>query len=80
VEVGAAASALFWVSDRAARGVVVVAEFFVVQAGAAAAVAVGEDVAALEAFWCFGSGFDDGVLHVFPPLGEMCTKYSKEKT
>jgi hypothetical protein len=34
--------------------VVVVTKFFVVQAGAAAAVAVGEDVAALEAFWCFG--------------------------
>jgi hypothetical protein len=39
-----------------------------VQAGAAAAVAVSEDVAALEAFWCFGCGFDDGVWHV-PPTG-----------
>ncbi len=80
VEVGAAASALFWVSDRAACGVVVVAELFVVQAGATAAVAVGEDVAALEAFWCVGCGFDDGVWHVSPPLGEKCTKCSKEKT
>jgi hypothetical protein len=32
-------------------------------------VAVGEDVAALEAFWCFGCGFDDGVWHVSPPTG-----------
>jgi hypothetical protein len=80
MEGGATAAARFWVSDRAAGGVVVVAEFFVVQAGAAAAVAVGEDVAALEAFRCFGSGFDDGVWHCVPPLGEKCTKSSKEKT
>jgi hypothetical protein len=32
-------------------------------------VAVGEDVAALEALRCFGSGFDDGVWHVSPPTG-----------
>jgi hypothetical protein len=64
VEAGAAASALFWVSDRPAGGVVVVAELFVVQADAAAAVAVGEDVAALEAFWCVG--FDVVALHVSP--------------
>ena len=69
VEVRAAASALFWVSDGLSRGVVVVAEFFVVQAGAAATVAVGEDVAALEACWCVGCGFDDGVWHVSPPTG-----------
>jgi hypothetical protein len=74
VESGAAASALFWVGDRAACGVVVVAELFVVQAGAAATVAVGEDVAALEALWCFGAGFGsgfgfDGVWHVSPPTG-----------
>jgi hypothetical protein len=72
VEGGAAASALFWFGDRAAGGVVVVAELFAVQAGAAAAVAVGEDVAALEAFWRFGAGFGsgfDGVWHVSPPLG-----------
>jgi hypothetical protein len=55
--------------------VVVVAKFFVMQAGAAATVAVGEDVAALEALWCFGAGFGfgfgfgfDGVWHV-PPTG-----------
>ena len=41
---------------------VVVTEFFVVQAGAAAAAAVSEDMAALEAFWCVGSGFD-GIRH-----------------
>jgi hypothetical protein len=63
VEGGAAASALARVGDRLSGGVVVVAEFFVAQAGAAAAVAVGEDVAALKAFWCFGSG---SVLHVSP--------------
>jgi hypothetical protein len=80
VEGGAAASALARLGDGLSGGVVVVTEFFVVQAGAAAAVAVGEDVAALEALWCFGSGFDDSVLHVSPPLGEKCTKSSKEKT
>ncbi|MCU1248609.1 MAG: hypothetical protein JWQ49_1638 [Edaphobacter sp.] len=80
IEAGAAASALFWVSDRAAGGVVVVTEFFVVQAGAAAAVSIGEDVAALEAFWCVGAGVGAGVWHVSPPLGEKCTKYSKQKT
>jgi hypothetical protein len=80
MEGGATASSLFWVGDGFSGGVVVVAEFFVLQADAAAAVAVGEDVAALETIWCFGSGFDDGVWHVSPPLGEKCTKCSKEKT
>jgi hypothetical protein len=58
VEGGAAASALLRVGDGFSGGVVVVAEVFSAQAGAAAAVAVGEDAAALEAFgdWC-------GVLH-----------------
>ena len=51
VEVGLLGSALVWVLDGAAGGVVVVAEVFVAEAGAAAAVAVGEDVAALVAFW-----------------------------
>jgi hypothetical protein len=62
---------------------VVVAEFFFAKTGTAATVAVGEDVAALEALWCFGAGFGsgfDGVWHVSPPLGEKCTKSSKEKT
>jgi hypothetical protein len=56
------------IGDGFPGGVVVVAEFFVAQAGAAAAAAVGEDVAALEAFWCFGSYVGDGVWHV-PPTG-----------
>jgi hypothetical protein len=65
-EGGATASALARVGKGFSCCVVVVAEFFVAQAGAAATVAVGEDVTALEAFWCFGSGTDDSVLHVFP--------------
>ncbi len=53
--VGAAASGL-WVYDGFARGVVVVAELFGAEGGALAAAAVGEDVAALVAFWfcCVG--------------------------
>jgi hypothetical protein len=43
-----------WVLRGSSRGVVVVAEVLAAQAWAAAAVAVGEDVAALEAFGCFG--------------------------
>ncbi|HEY1993874.1 MAG TPA: hypothetical protein VGG81_05680 [Edaphobacter sp.] len=58
VEGGAAASTLLRVGDGFSCVVVVVAEVFSPQAGAAAAVAVGEDVAALVLFgvWC-------GVLH-----------------
>jgi hypothetical protein len=48
VEAGAAALALLRVFDGTACGVVVVAEVFVAETWAAAAVAVGEDVAALE--------------------------------
>jgi hypothetical protein len=65
-EGGVAAATLARVGDRAAGGVVVVAEVFSAQAGAAAAVAVCEDVTALVLFWCVGSGVDDGVLHVSP--------------
>jgi hypothetical protein len=79
VEGGAAAPSLSWVGDGFSRGVVVVAELFVVQAGAAAAVAVGEDVAALEAFRCFGFRVDDGVWHMSPPLGEKVYKVFKRK-
>ena len=63
VEGGAAASPLLRVGDGFSGGVVVVAEIFSAQAGAAAAVAVGEDVAALVLFggWC-------GVLHGWVPL------------
>jgi len=50
VEGGAAAAALAWVGDGFARGVVVVAELFLAKAWAGAAVAVGEDVAALVLF------------------------------
>ena len=79
VEFGLFGAAVSGVSGGAAGGVVVVAEFFVVQAGAAAAVAVGKDVAALEALGCFGSGFDDGVLHVSLPTGLKVYKVFKRK-
>ena len=63
VEGGAAASTLVRIGDGFSGGVVVVAEVFSAQAGAAAAMAVGEDVAALVLFggWC-------GVLHGWVPL------------
>jgi hypothetical protein len=64
VEVGLAGAAGVRGFDRPASGVVVVAEFFVAEAWAAAAVAVGKDVAALIAF-C--------VLHVCIP---RCTEKS----
>jgi hypothetical protein len=57
-------------------GVVVEAEVFPAEAGAAAAVAVGEDVAALETSGCFGlwclglrclALWRDGVVHWSPP-------------
>jgi hypothetical protein len=68
VEGGTAASAALRVGDGSSGGVVVVAEVFSAQTGAAAAVAVGEDVSALILFRWFGSSFDDGVLHC-PPTG-----------
>jgi hypothetical protein len=49
VEGAEAGFALGWVFDGSAGGVVEVAELLVAEAGAAAAVSVGEDVAALEA-------------------------------
>jgi hypothetical protein len=64
VEGRAAAAALFWVGDGLSRGVVVVAELFLAEAGAGAAASVGEDVAALVLFRCFG-----GVLHSPSPRG-----------
>jgi len=60
-----------WVLDGAAGGVVVVTELFSAQAWAAAATAVGEDVAALVAFWL--------VLHYVSPSGYFWSKSSKEK-
>ena len=53
VEGGAAAAALARVRDGFAGGVVVVAELFLAEAWAGAAVSVGEDVAALVLLWCF---------------------------
>jgi hypothetical protein len=77
VEGGAAAAALARVGDGAAGGVVVVAEFFLAEAGAGAAASVGEDVAALVLLgcgWC-------GVLHGLVPYPrQKCAKSSKEKT
>ena len=57
VEGGAAAAALVGAGNGAAGGVVVVAELLVAEAGAGAAVACGEDVAALQlgfGGWCGG--------------------------
>ena len=51
------------VFDGAAGGVVVVAEGFVAEAGRAAAVAVGEDVAALVAGGGVGFGGEEGLAH-----------------
>jgi hypothetical protein len=65
-----AAEGLAWL----AGGVVVVAEGFVAEADAAAAVAVGEDVAALVAF---GFGLYCFVHFDLPPhLGVLMAKYS----
>lgn len=56
----------------------VVAELFAAQAWAAAAVAVGEDVAALIAFRFVDDRVDD-CLHEAPPHGgTCCAKSSKE--
>jgi hypothetical protein len=66
VEGGAAAATLFRVGDGFSGGVVVVAELFLAKARACAAMAVGEDVAALVLFGCFG-----GVLHLVPPHGVL---------
>ena len=78
VEGGAAASALLRVGDGFSGGVVVVAEVFSAEAGAAAAVAVGEDVAALV---LFGGRCDvcNGVLHGVPPLGQKVCKVFERK-
>ena len=76
VEGGAAAAALFWISYRFSGGVVVVAEVLAAEAGAGAAVAVGEDVAAL-VLLRFGVV---GVVHVCtPPGGSNVCKVFKRK-
>ena len=69
VEGGAAGAALGWVGDGSSRGVVVVAELLLAQTWAGAAAAVGEDVAALVLFGCFG-----GVLHRSLPTGTFLRK------
>ena len=75
VEGGAAAATLSWISDGFSGGVVVVAELLLAQAWAGAAAAVGEDVAALVLFGCFGC-----VLHRSLPTGcFFCAKSSEEK-
>jgi hypothetical protein len=61
-----------------AGGVVVVAEIFSAEAWAAAAVAVGEDVAALEAFGCFGLRLD-GVVHGPSPTGYFLVQSLRKK-
>jgi hypothetical protein len=67
-------AALAWICNGATGGVMEIAEFFLPQTGAAAAVAVGEDVAALVTLG-YGIGLlcvDDGVLHgVTTPTGEI---------
>ena len=64
VKGGAATAAAAWVGYGLAGGVVVVAEVLPAEAWAGAAASVGEDVAALVLFGCFGC-----VLHVVPPHG-----------
>jgi hypothetical protein len=53
--------------DGAAGGVVVVTKIFLAKAGAGAAAAVGEDVAALEAGFGVGFGAVVGLRHGWPP-------------
>jgi hypothetical protein len=55
-----------WVRGGFASGVVVVAEAFSAETGAAATAAVGEDVAALVTFGCLGLLLDVGVHGASP--------------
>ncbi len=64
VEGGAAAAALARIFDWLTGGVVVVAKFFLTEAGASAAASVGEDMAALIAFL----RLDVGAVHGGTPL------------
>jgi hypothetical protein len=79
VELGLAVAALAWVFDGAAGGVVVVTELFVAEAWAAAAMAVGEDVAALIALGFGLCGVWCGVLHVYPLSLLVSPKVFKRK-
>jgi hypothetical protein len=75
VEGGAAAAGPARIGDRAASGVVVVTELFLTEAGAGAAAAVSEDVAALILFGCFGC-----VLHGPSPRGTfLCKVFETEE-
>jgi hypothetical protein len=74
VEGGAEAATLVRVRDWLARGVMVVAEVFAAQAWAGAAVAVGEDVAALVVFRCLV-----GVVHVPLPTGTFFVQSLRKK-
>ncbi len=71
VEGGASAAALFWIGGGSSGGVVVVAELFGAEARALAAMAVGEDVAALVLFFRLHSGP--------PPGGVLWAKSSEDK-
>jgi hypothetical protein len=65
--------------NGAAGGVVVIAELFATQAGAAAAAAVGKDVAALITFVCRFGRVDDLAWHGVSPSVLKVLKSSKEK-
>jgi hypothetical protein len=75
VEGGAAAAALAGILDGSAGGVVVVTKFFAAEAWAGAAVAVGEDVAAL----VVRGGGRCGVLHGVVPYPVKVCKVFKRK-
>jgi hypothetical protein len=70
--VAGAAGARVW--GGFAGGVVVIAEVFSAEAWAAAAVAAGEDVAALVAFGCFGL-----CVHLVPPDGVVLVQSLRRK-
>jgi hypothetical protein len=75
MEGGAAVAALAWIGNGFSGGVVVVAELFCAEARTGAAVAVGEDVAALVLLGLFGC-----VLHGPSPTGVLlCAKSSEDK-
>ncbi len=78
VEAGGGATAFFlgFGGDGFAGGVVEVAEVLCAEAGAGAAAAVGEDVAAFEArLLVVGCWL---LVHVLPPPGLFCSNSSKD--
>jgi hypothetical protein len=75
VKGGSATTALNWVGDGLSSRVMVVTEFFLTEAWACAAASVGEDVAALVLFGCFGIC----IVHV-PPTGAFwCKVFEREE-